>query len=160
MAFERKWSEHTQRVLTARVVDTDDSAGTVWDLAMAGAIIGIDPNQVPPLKTLQGWCADLRRERETAEVLQTVEGVVGTLEEAHGMGAAALLVEAKRLTAKRPRASPGEWANLHRAIRVAAEARRALEGPATKKGKGASPAPATPDEPEATGFLSSLDPDA
>lgn len=161
MAFERIWPEEVHRILTARVVDSDDSVRAVHELAEAGAIRGIDPEQVPPLKTLASWATDERRARETAEAMGTVEGVVGTLEQVHGIAAAKLLVDAKALAEKRPRAKPAEWAEMGKAIAELAKARRALEGPAPKTAGKPAAAPAQGETPDASAsFLASLDPDA
>jgi hypothetical protein len=162
MAFEQKWSSKVRAILTARVLDTDDSAAIVHEIALAGAVRGVDPADVPPLKTLQGWCTEERKVRQTAEDVQTLDGMASTLEEVYGMGALALRAEAQRLNRRRPRATPEDWARLLKAAEQLAKTRRAIDGPEPRK-RPSSSAPAEGDAPAETprrGFLQSLDPDA
>jgi transposase-like protein len=159
MAFERRWPEEVQRVLVARCLDKGETPKDVHMLALADAMPGIDPAQVPPLGTLQRWVTDARKERQTEERAETLEGHADVVEKVLARAALALDTQAEKLE-RSGKATPREWGEIAKAAGEIAKARRELERKTGRVGgqpKGAEPA--QPDAP-ASAWLDGLDPDA
>lgn len=161
MGFERKWPEHVQKVMVARVVVRGERPKHVHALALGGGIPGIEPHEVPPLPTLQKWCTEARKEQAAENDATTLQGHTDSVERTIARVAIALDRKAAALI-KSGNWTPEEMTKIAKAAGECAKARRELE-----RGN-ARPNPSTPDSPgtpdtapqDARGFLDGLDPDA
>jgi hypothetical protein len=126
MGFRRVHSEDVERALCAALVASDASVPAIHAAALRGELVGIAPDDVPPLATLKGWATRARRMAAAETKAATADGALDALALISGRIVAALERHAERLDAPRSKATPEDWAKLARATREAAALRDAL----------------------------------
>lgn len=145
--------------MVARVVARGERPKHVHALALGGGIDGIEPEEVPPLATLQKWCTEARKEQAAENDASTLEGHTDSIERVLARAAIALDRKAAALI-KRGDWTPEQMGKIARAAGECAKARRELERGNARPNPSAPEAPDPSGHAQTGGFLSGLDPDA
>lgn len=119
MAFGRKWPIEVERALVAEVL-AGGRVPAVHARALAGEVVGVRPEDVPPVGTLRYWATVARRELAAQDAAST--GAVGIAERIAGKVAQAL-----ERHADRARSDPDQLARVARATTELVKLRTALD---------------------------------
>lgn len=159
---------HPRRIRNAFIracLDDGMSVNEAHALALEGRLPNVRPDEVPPIGTCRSWRTDAARLRETEAIAGTEQGSDEMVNDVLSKITLELVAEHRRLSRKRPRATPDEWATLAKAAGAVGKARREANGP-EKKTRTPAPQDASTgagnaeSSDTAKSWLDGIDPDA